>query len=540
VRLILTLTGEAPSGAERMRTLTAGTLSIGRGAGNDWVLPDPARVLSKIHCVISIEGGRVVLTNVSSNGVFVNDAQHSPARDGQVVLTDGDRFRLGDYVIHVTEVDDGPGIGPAPNAAVPPERDRFGGAPIGGFRQSSGPLNVDPLDDPLFRPLDRPPDTAFQHPIAHLPARARPDDPFDLDHARQTRPAHPDEDLYRGIAPSPDWHGAPRPNHVPAPAQAVPPPRVLQPGFAPQPAAPARAPPSSTTGEIDFDALLGDLISPASVPAPRPVAPAPGEQRSAPGAPPIPRSGLDPFGEAERLATGGGAAPPAFVQPAPAPSSHSQQVVAGDSSPPVAPLTAPAAARGGDGRAAFAAFLEGAGVAGQWIEGSDPEAALRAAGEVFRALAEGVRELLISRAAIKGEMRILQTMIRSHDNNGLKFSVTPNDAVTALLSSGRPGYMDPLAAAKEAFHDIKLHELAVLAGMQTALLALLKRFDPDQLEQRLTQSRLNTVLPAARKARFWDAFRQTYGEISREAEDDFHAVFGRAFAEAYNATTRHD
>ena len=40
-------------------------------------------------------------------------------------------------------------------------------------------------------------------------------------------------------------------------------------------------------------------------------------------------------------------------------------------------------------------------------------------------------------------------------------------------------------------------------------------------------------LPGSRKARLWDLFAQMYGEISQEAEDDFHALFGREFLRAY-------
>jgi type VI secretion system protein len=188
---------------------------------------------------------------------------------------------------------------------------------------------------------------------------------------------------------------------------------------------------------------------------------------------------------------------------------------------------------GADVRAAWAAFLDGAGMAGSRVDERDPEAALRAAGAIFRTMADGIREILISRAAIKGEMRITQTMIRARGNNALKFAATADDAVAALLTSDRPGYMTPLAATREAFADIKSHELAVVAGMQAALLALLRRFDPVALEERLTAGPLDAVLPHARKARYWDAFRQTYGEISREAEDDFQSVFGRSFAETY-------
>ena len=67
--LILKLTG----GTERdTRTLKNGTLSIGRAPGNDWVLSDPERQLSKTHCVITAASGQYALTDLSTNGVFVN------------------------------------------------------------------------------------------------------------------------------------------------------------------------------------------------------------------------------------------------------------------------------------------------------------------------------------------------------------------------------------------------------------------------------------------------------------------------------------
>lgn len=169
---------------------------------------------------------------------------------------------------------------------------------------------------------------------------------------------------------------------------------------------------------------------------------------------------------------------------------------------------------------------------------ADPEAMLRSVGEVFRAMTEGLREVLMSRAAIKGDMRVEQTMIQARNNNPLKFSVTADDAVAALLTKDRPGYMQPLAAAKEAFNDVKSHELAVMAGVQTALMSLLQRFDPATLEKRMSQGLLASVLPGARKAGYWDSFTEVYKQIAQEAEDDFQAVFGREFAKAYKAQTR--
>ena len=110
-----------------------------------------------------------------------------------------------------------------------------------------------------------------------------------------------------------------------------------------------------------------------------------------------------------------------------------------------------------------------------------------------------------------------------------------------LLTPRNPReYMDPLAATQQAATDIQSHELAVMAGMQEALLSMLHRFDPDELEKRLVAGMLGNLVPAARKARYWEAFRQTYNDLSREAEDEFKNVFGHPFARAYNAQTRKD
>ena len=89
-------------------------------------------------------------------------------------------------------------------------------------------------------------------------------------------------------------------------------------------------------------------------------------------------------------------------------------------------------------------------------------------------------------------------------------------------------------ATKEAFDDVRMHQLAVMAGVQAALFNLLKTFDPAALEARLQKgSVIESILPATRRAKLWETFRATYKEIARDADSDFQAVFGREFARAY-------
>jgi FHA domain-containing protein len=92
-------------------------------------------------------------------------------------------------------------------------------------------------------------------------------------------------------------------------------------------------------------------------------------------------------------------------------------------------------------------------------------------------------------------------------------------------------------AMRDAYDDLRAHQFGFLAGLRAALEGILKRFDPAQLEGKLTQKKtmLATLLPAGRKAKLWDVFQEMYGQISSEAEDDFHELFGKEFLRAYEA-----
>jgi type VI secretion system FHA domain protein len=76
--------------------------AVGRAPSNDWVLPDPRRVVSGHHFNVHYHGGKYWLEDTSTNGVYVNDADDPAAASGRVQLHDGDRLRLGDYEILVS------------------------------------------------------------------------------------------------------------------------------------------------------------------------------------------------------------------------------------------------------------------------------------------------------------------------------------------------------------------------------------------------------------------------------------------------------
>lgn len=81
------------------KCLDEGTIRIGRGLANDWVLPDPERLISSQHCVVQYRDGHYYLTDNSTNGVELVRAGIRMRRGSSERLVDGETFRIGDYEI---------------------------------------------------------------------------------------------------------------------------------------------------------------------------------------------------------------------------------------------------------------------------------------------------------------------------------------------------------------------------------------------------------------------------------------------------------
>ncbi len=62
-------------GEQRSRVFGVNGCTIGRAPDNDWILPDPKRLVSGHHCDIEYRGGGYWLTDKSTNGVYVNESE---------------------------------------------------------------------------------------------------------------------------------------------------------------------------------------------------------------------------------------------------------------------------------------------------------------------------------------------------------------------------------------------------------------------------------------------------------------------------------
>lgn len=445
VRLHFQSTGTVPGNA-RPVTMTGRSLTVGRGADNDLVLPDPGKVISKHHVVIEDQNGNIVAIDLSTNGTFLNYGM-VPLGRVPTPINDGDILTLGPYelMVEVTGDEARPQVPPLLDDPAPPAPGRHPADLLEGSDE-----HADFLDELLG---DAPPAGP-----ASL-RRPEPGDdgllpPLGEDDLLGPAPAEP-------VAETASWH-----EHAASPGDSF------------------RAPAASDFIPEDW---ASDFMGPEAA-----------------------RTGAEP---PDPIAEAGTTAPP----PRPR-------------SPPAA---APLPATDSAGEGAARAFLQALGAPD--VPDEELEEAMARLGHAMRTFIYGVREILMTRAAIKSEFRIQQTVIGRSGNNPLKFSASPEQAVEALVRPRSASYLDPVRAIEQALGDIKGHEVAMMTGMEAALKGILRQLAPEAVEVQIrTRGGLGDML-RNRKALYWEAYEHHYTRISDQAEKEFRELFSREFARAYQA-----
>lgn len=485
-----------PDVTPEFRSLTGGEFTVGRGPGVDWVLPDSARTLSKRHFTIAFRSGKWQLTDSSTNGTFMNTNPEPLGADVHT-LRDGDRVCVGAYEIEVRLEQDAFQAG-APRAGTRPStradddyEDRFAG-----------------MDDPLAPP--RPPPRPFGGDV-HAEEDVAPILHEEDDRRSGAMYDRSSYDPFREPVVS---------DHSPHMQDAFqPPPAVGQVPFHTQGVIPG-----NNLIPDDWDDILDGINPPPATPSPaEPVRPSTAKPASDSPfleeadflAPPAPKTAPPPPIEELDLIE--------VPKPKPMPTEPTAVRPPAEPQPAVTPVSA------ATDPGLLAAFMEGASVSGMPREGA--EVKMRQLGAAFRAGVHGLRSVIMARNAIRSEFRIEQTQISRRGNNPLKFSADDDDALAALLGTGRQTQMSPAEVVADALHDIELHELASLDAMQAAVRALLEGLDPAKL--RASAEQAGGLIPAQRKARAWDAFEALHAKTLQALNDDFDSVFGKAFARAY-------
>lgn len=262
LRLTITSYHKLTPGQRADFELDRGELKIGRSPENDWVLPDPERLVSGQHCVIQLRDGTYYLTDTSTNGVQLVNSGVRMHRGNSEPLHDGELLRLGEYDILV-QISGAPGIA----TAEPLSSDPFSGfdalisrqapeviptaAPAppstAQIRAGGSPLDTKPdLFDFLAAPAVPPPSLADHVPAERHdfrpPEPQRPVEPPVSASGAPAIPADWDPFAELGIGPAPAGPATPpsAPIAQPSPVAAAPsaigePTPALTPAVASQP-----------------------------------------------------------------------------------------------------------------------------------------------------------------------------------------------------------------------------------------------------------------------------------------------------------------
>ncbi len=536
--------------------------SIGRDDANQLRLPDPDRHISRVQARVEFSGGRFFLVDMGANPSLVNG--RPLGKGNRVALTGGEEITIDVYVLRVeyphappvfsnplaapTPVDDPLGLlGSAGDSGARPSRPveravRGGGAPPAAApAEDSFPLAG---DDPfavfgLLTPQGRAPGADAAQPD-HDPFAAPPPppvapsiDPLGLGFGRNEESVDAMFEL-EGSACDPlagTPLGACEPEFTAAERKGVDP-LVLFGG---------RGEVQGHTPQRDDAPLLNQAVS-----LPRPVASPVTEMAPAIAQPPVHAAAGNVSPARAGVMVRSWDQVPAAVEQRPTPSVAEARVA--PPNPRAAPrpddrsqletaasaAASPLIAEAAGARAELVeAFRKGLGIPVNLPARMTPEL-MEQVGVMLREAMQGTIDLLKARAETKREVRAQATMIVSKGNNPLKFSPDVGFALSQLLLPQGGGFMKPEEAMRDAYDDLRAHQIGFMAGMSAALAGVLKRFEPAVLEQRVVgRSLLDNILPGSHKARLWDLFEQMYGEISREAADDFHTLFGREFLKAY-------
>lgn len=479
--MILTLEVFGPPGGapptESRKVFRAAGGTIGRLPTNDWVLPDP--YVSSRHARILYANGVYEIEDTSTNGVSLNSPDNRLVRGQPSVLKSGDRILIDPYEIVVSIAG-----ATAREAPAPPASDPFGlDTPSGGSSRHPSPFGYEHAS-----PIPEPAGGADVDPLSLL----------NLEPGRPARPSAPRaQDLANQSVLS---------EHYRPPAAVAPP-------------APKRAPGPAGSGSLipaGYDPLGESDAAIELPPAPTPPASKPrGSMAPPPPAPAAPSPFDTPVGGLERPPV---AHPPVARQPVPQPAV-----------PPAPAPPARAAAPRGASRSDLADVLAGAGITGVEVT---PELA-EDFGRILHVVVAGVMDVLQARQKIKDEFRMRMTTFKPAQNNPLKFSANFEDALHNLLVKRNAAYLAPVDAFEDAFDDIRNHQMAMLAGVRMAFEAMLKSFDPDQLQKEFDRHGKGSFIAMANKLKYWDQYRERFSDMVSDADACFRELFGHEFAKAY-------
>lgn len=459
--------------------------SIGRGEGNTWVIDDPERFISSTHTQIIYDNGQYYLSDVSTNGTFLNGAAEPIGNGNRVLLNNGDNFSLGDYEFSVNIASASEG------SYADTSNDPFAAAEF----SDHGPHDTfaDPLSDYALG--------EYADPFSNAGAMHAASDVSEIVSAKNSEETDPLAMLDN--AGRQEFHN-PFMEHQAMSSQADNAEAMQQ----------AVAWPNVIPDDWDQDI---DTTQPAAAPVPaKPPTPKPEAKPTSPGvleklqASENRREALEI--ENEQLLSEIMRLKQKLKNQKQAPQQSNQPV------------------RGGK---VDQTLLDAMGL-GDWELSAAKKAEISATvGQLVRESIAGLMQSLGFRKKIKEEFRINVTTIQPVENNPLKFSANIEDALENMFIKENKAYMKPLEAVREGFRGISEHQIAVLAGIQAAFRGMIERLDPEALEKRFEKYRKTGVIKVGQKGKNWESYKEFHRDLVDNIDNSFQFLFGYDFVQAY-------
>ena len=465
-----------PDGGPVSFTVTGKRIvDIGRDRHLDWTLLDPARLISGKHCEVHYRDGGYWLHDVSTNGTFLNGADQRMR--GPHRLRNGDRFIVGHYIIGVAmDSVEGQSVGAeAESAAGRPKRADYAEIWKG---EGDAPPPVDRQQLKVPREAARPVNPEFLDWAASVP------DP-------DARPARRAPGDYQDQADM-GWANGARPAPpVPAPPPASPSPR--RPIWTDDEQAWTDNRPAGSR-QIASGQAIPDQPSP--------------RQRE--------------VDSAARMMEH----PHRALESRNASSVH-------DSAP--APFPASSPPKNADAREFSGRLARSLGLPENFFADRDAAELGEEVGALLQITIYSLMELLQARNQAKQMARSAnQTTVQLSENNPLKLSPTPEEAIRLLFGPPTRSYLDARGAFTRAFGDLKSHQFKTYVAMQQAVARLVASVDPKAMAREIEGGGSSWL--GSSKSKLWDAFLMRW--MARLGDDSSTPVeaFMRHFADAYDRT----
>lgn len=445
-------------GADALKSFTVSGGTFGRSNHNDWVLPDPERVISGTHGKIFFQEDQFWLRDESTNGIRTGPNKSNIGKGNAIPLRSGMRLVLGDYEITVDLDDD-------------PKSNDLNGA--GDHELAELNSNISHND---FDPLN-----AFQSGSSQRKHNPRPY-PFAADHA--AKPAESD---------------------------------ILNSSKGNELEDPFRPPKIKHREAIDFQTPSEDLLE--EIP----------DDWDNTGLLRIEKSSKAPKQQQELAPKSNNPIPDATFGSTAQPSSTYRE-----SSLAEQQTLSPKDGEDSVNSEPLLLFLKAAGIDCRPSGHKEASELAVQLGTMFRDLTDGLMALLRVRAELKNELRLQRTTIHQVQNNPLKIAGTADDAFKIIFSLKSSGYLDPTTAVTEAVHDLKMHQVALLAAMHESFNHFVARLAPENFyadEHR--EHFLNAISLKSSNSKCWNHYSDFYDKNLRNVNNAFRNVIQHDFVETY-------